>query len=183
MARRPPIEIQIFTRATCVVLLRGEHDVSSGLGTTLEMAIASGYRNVLVDLSECTFIASSLNSSLLTAARRIRDRDGALELVVPTDAPVVRRMLAMTNVQTVIPFHATRAAGMASVAAAEQLGAHRDARRDERARLRAVSAKIDLLQSRTESSRALQAVRRDEGVTVVRAQIVAGPGTFAARAG
>ena len=177
MARRPPIEIQIFTRATCVVLLRGEHDVSSGLGTTLEMAIASGYRNVLVDLSECTFIASSLNSALLTAARRIRDRDGALELVVPTDAPVVRRMLAMTNVQTVIPFHATRAAGMASVAAAEQLGAHRD----ERARLRAVSAKIDLLQSRTESSRALQAVRRDQGVTVVRAQIVAGPGAFAVR--
>jgi anti-anti-sigma factor len=178
MGRRPPIEIQIYSRATCAVLLRGEHDVSSGLGATLEMAIGSGYRNVLVDLSECTFIASSLNSALLTAARLVRERDGALELVVPADAPVVRRMLAMTTVQTVIPFHATRAAGMASVTSAEQLAGHRE----ERARLRAVSAKIDLLQSRTESSRALQAARRDEGVTVVRAQIVAGPGSFAARA-
>jgi anti-anti-sigma factor len=174
MARRPPIEIQIYSRATCVVLVRGEHDVSSSLGATLEMAIGSGYRNVLVDLSECTFIASSLNSALLTAARCIRERDGALELVVPADAPVVRRMLAMTNVQTVIPFHATRAAGMASVASAEQLGAHRE----EQVRLRAVNAKIDWLQARTESSRALQV--RSRGVTVVRAQIVAGPGSFAA---
>jgi hypothetical protein len=87
-------------------------------------------------------------------------------------------MLAVTNVQTVIPFHATRAAGMASVTSAEQLGAHRD----ERNRLRAVSAQIDRLEARTESSQALQVARRHQGVTVVRAQIVAGPGSLATRA-
>ncbi len=176
MARSHAIDIEIHSETACIIVLRGEHDVSSKPALSATLVEAAAYRNVLVDLSECTFIEASLSSALVRAAQRLRAGDGALELVVPGRAHVVRRMLEVAKVQTIVPFHATRAAGIASIDSAERLHAHRD----ELQRLRDVSARIDQLQAKTELSRARQLVGARPGVTVVRAQIVAGPGALAA---
>lgn len=175
MPRRTAIEIQIYSPTACVVVLRGAHEADSALGRTLTMAIGGGYRNVLVDLAGCASIALELNDVLLAAAARMRQADGALELVVPVEADSLRTVLMQAGLQGIVPFHETRAAGVASVAFADRLRSHRD----ESGSLRALSARIDVLQARTESSRARQAQRARPGMTVLRAQIVAGPGSLA----
>jgi anti-anti-sigma factor len=117
MAAQPTTEIEIHSPRACIVTLRGEHDASSSEAVTLALMLARGYANVLVDLGECAFLDSSVISALLLAGQRARKRGGAVELVVPVGPTTVRRTLEIANVQMVLPFHATRAEGLASVTA------------------------------------------------------------------
>jgi hypothetical protein len=179
MARRNAIEIQITSPTACIISLSGEHDSSSRLGATLALALAGGLRNVLVDLSECRLADASPATALRLALGRVRALAGALELVVPARSRGVRGALAREDLHRLLPFHTTRAAGIASIAAAEQVGAHGD----ESSSLRSLSARIDQLEARTESGRVRRLERARSGVTVIRAQIVAGPGWIGAPLG
>jgi anti-anti-sigma factor len=164
----PPAAIEIDTEspAACIVTLRGDHDLSTRAGVATALAIASGHLDVLVDLSECTFIEASVIGELLLAARRLRERDGALDLVVRSDAHALRRTLQIASVHRTLPYHTTRAAGIASVESASRLRALRHARQD----LRVVSAKIDRYHAKIEISRS-QRTAKGPRTTVIRAQI------------
>jgi anti-sigma B factor antagonist len=115
--RAQTIEIQIHPPTTCLVRLHGEHDVATGDAVAAALAAAAGHNHVVVDLAHCTFIDSTLITRLLGAAKRMRERGGTLELVVPEEANAVRRTLELANVQMVLPFHASFAAALASIAA------------------------------------------------------------------
>ncbi len=163
MAAQTTIEIEIHSPSVCLVTLRGEHDASSSEAVTLALAVARGYGNILVDLAACTFVDSTVINALLAAAKRARQLDGTLELVVPAESNPVRRALEIANVQMVMPFHASRAAGIAGIEARKRRVAR------GRADLRAVGAKIDRLQAKTEALRTIS--KRGEGL-VIRAQVV-----------
>jgi anti-anti-sigma factor len=165
------IDVQIHSPSASVVTLRGEHDLDSRPGVMLALAAASDRRNVLVDFTECAFIDSSIIGALLLAAKQLQVRGGTLELVIPPDARAVRRVLEITGVQDVLPSHATRAAGIASVHVERTRGTPREQHDDPASAgrprdLRAVSDLIDQLQAKAESTRARRAADR---VTVVRA--------------
>jgi anti-anti-sigma factor len=115
------LEILIHSPNTYIVRLRGEHDVSSREALSAALAAASGYNHVLVDLAPCMFVDSTLISVLLAASKHARERGGSVELVVPSEANAVRRTLELANVQRVLPFHASCAAALESIAAAEPL--------------------------------------------------------------
>jgi anti-sigma B factor antagonist len=152
VARHNSVEIRIHSAAACIVTLRGEHDVDSRETVTLALAAARDYTNILVDLSGCTFIDSSVITTLLEAAKRARQGDGALELVVPTEANAVRRTLEIANVQGMLPFNETAAEGLASMAAGVLLA-------PERAHLGLLNVHVqDVAKTRA-------------GVTVVRARV------------
>jgi anti-sigma B factor antagonist len=53
----------------------------------LERAFAEGARNLVIDLTEVTFIDSSGLSALLTASTRARERGGAVALVLAQGEP------------------------------------------------------------------------------------------------
>jgi anti-anti-sigma factor len=112
VAAQPTTEIEIHSPSVCIVTLRGEHDASSSEALTMALTLARGYHDVLVDLAGCQFVDSSVISALLLAARRAHEQGGIVELVVPVDATPVRRTLEIANVQMMLPFHATRAAGI-----------------------------------------------------------------------
>jgi anti-anti-sigma factor len=174
------IEVRLHSHAASVVTLRGEHDLDSRPGVMLALAAASANGDVLVDLSECSFIDSSIISAFLLAAKRLQERDGALELVIPPDARHLRRILEMTSVQTILPSHDTSDAGIASIVDGRS-GVRRapvDARSAASARkdLRVVSQLIDQLQAKADSTRARRAADR---VTVVRAHAVPDPDALA----
>jgi len=116
MAAQPTTEIEIHSPTVCIVTLRGEHDVASSEAITLALTLARSYTSVLVDLGDCAFLDSSVISVLLLAAKRAREHGGGLELVVPVEATAVRRTLEISNVQGSLPFHATRADGIAGIA-------------------------------------------------------------------
>jgi anti-anti-sigma factor len=115
MAAHGSIEIQIHSADACIVTLRGEHDVASSDAVSLALAAARGYGNILVDLAGCTFVDSSLIHALLVAAKRARQLHGALEVVLPEEPNAVRRTLEIANVQMILPFHASREEGLASI--------------------------------------------------------------------
>lgn len=119
--RAQNLELLIHPPAACVVRLHGEHDVSSLEEVSAALATAGGYHRVVVDLARCTFIDSSLISIFLAASRRARARGGSVELVVPSEANAVRRTLELANVQRVLPFHASCASALESVAAGEPI--------------------------------------------------------------
>lgn len=116
------IEIQTHSPTTCVVRLQGDHDLSSSEALSLALMEAPGYNHVVVDLSRCTFIDSTLIRVLLAASRRAQGQQGSVELVVPAEANAVRRTLELANVQRVLPFHASCATALQSIAEAERRG-------------------------------------------------------------
>ena len=117
MVAQPTTEIEIHSPTACIVTLRGEHDAASSEAITLAVTLARSYTNVLVDLGSCSFVDSTVIGVLLAAAKRAREHGGALELVVPVEMTPVRRTLEIANVQGRLPFHATRADGIATFAA------------------------------------------------------------------
>jgi anti-anti-sigma regulatory factor len=173
VASKTTIEIEIHSLSACILTLHGDHDLASRPGTTLALAVSNGYLNVLMDLSDCSFADASIDDALLTASQRLRERDGSLELVVPTGAVAVRRVLEDGGVPSVLPFHETRGAGIASIDAATRLRAHPSAEDAGRAS----QARIAIMQAQTEDRRNGGQTAGHPGVIVLRAQLSPATGT------
>jgi anti-anti-sigma factor len=86
------------------VVLCADHDLATSEGVRVALAPLCG--NVLVDLTRCSFIDSTVIGMLIGKARDLR-RDGyALELRVSSDpASQVARTLALVGIDTVMPVH------------------------------------------------------------------------------
>ena len=98
-----------------VVGLFGEHDLSGKARLTEALATASARLNVLVDLSACTFMDSSVIGALLLARSQLAERGGRLELVIPPEARAVRRIAELTTLGNLLPIHESQSAGCASL--------------------------------------------------------------------
>jgi stage II sporulation protein AA (anti-sigma F factor antagonist) len=112
----PPVcHLEVVSPQLAVLTLLGEQDLHEKLRLEEAMARATVYRNVLVDLSACTFVDSSTIATIVTAYRRVHDAGGRLELVVPLEARSVRRSLELMGVDAFIPFHASRTDAIAAL--------------------------------------------------------------------
>lgn len=85
-----------------VVRLRGEIDLSNAeaLGAAAEGAVSNRARGLVLDLSEVTFLDSTGLRLVFQLARRLRDRQQALRLVVPEGARIAR-LLTLAGVASV----------------------------------------------------------------------------------
>jgi anti-sigma B factor antagonist len=101
-----------------VVRVDGEHDLSTApaLRSQLEQLIADG-GPVVVDLTEATFIDSSILGTLLQARRDAGDA-GVGFAVAHDGADAVERVLEITGLRADLPVHRSR-----DDAAAQALGA------------------------------------------------------------
>lgn len=113
--RPPPVEVDIHASGVALVALRGEHDLSTQPDVALALTRAADCRGVLVDLSECTFMDSSLIAELVRTSRGLETRDGRLELVIPGDARAIQRIVKLTGMAALIPTHQTREAALAAL--------------------------------------------------------------------
>ncbi|MDX6510544.1 MAG: hypothetical protein QOE36_48 [Gaiellaceae bacterium] len=92
-----------------VVKLRGEHDLVTAPEVRATIASISG--NVLVDLSECAFIDSSVIGALIMTSKEL-ERDGhLLELFVPAANETVARTLEVTRIRDLVIVHSARPLG------------------------------------------------------------------------
>lgn len=104
---RPGVELTfhhpVAARHAAVLALRGEHDLS----TTPEIAVALSRvtGDVLVDLSECTFIDSTVIGVLLRKAHEMTPAGSRLDLVVPATQVHVARTLEITGVDRLLTLH------------------------------------------------------------------------------
>jgi anti-anti-sigma factor len=86
-----------------LVTLSGEHDLATSeeLGATL--APIDG--NLLVDLSPCEFIDSSVIGVLIGKSTGLVREGHRLELVVPAANTVVRRVVEVVGLRSLMPVH------------------------------------------------------------------------------
>jgi anti-anti-sigma factor len=146
MAPQDMIEVEIHSDSASILTLRGERDLASKPALTSALVAACFRPNVVIDLSECMFIDSSVISALLGAVKRRHQSDGRLELVIPPGARAIRRVLEVMSVERILPIHETCAAAIDCVGSAP--GPHQDGREAPAAtgkglRLRAISEPIE----------------------------------------
>jgi anti-anti-sigma factor len=99
-----------------VVSIAGEVTFSNvaGLGHALDDALSDGVQNVVVDLTEVSFIDSSGLSALITASARARERGGALALVLANGEPP--SIFRFRGVDRLLALYASREAALAGFA-------------------------------------------------------------------
>jgi hypothetical protein len=95
MGRESRIEVELRTPGApeyaAIVSFVGAHDVASA--NEIGDALASVDGDILVDLSDCTFIDSAVVAAVLVRARNLK-RDGyRLELVLPPGNSVLSRVV------------------------------------------------------------------------------------------
>lgn len=85
-----------------VVRLRGDIDLSNAeaLGAAAENAVSNHARGLVLDLSGVTFLDSIGLRLIFRLARRLRDRQQALRLVVPAGSRITR-LLTLSGVAAV----------------------------------------------------------------------------------
>lgn len=100
------MELDIRTKredGTCVLTIAGEIDVYTAprLKDALVEAIASGCRNLIIDLEGVGFIDSSGLGVLVGALRRAKENDGAVRLVCTREG--ILKVLRITGLDKVFP--------------------------------------------------------------------------------
>ena len=103
-----------------MVTLEGDHDVASRDAIADAFSVAGTGRDLLVDLTDCTFIDSTIIKLLLQTMRRLEEQDTRFELVIDTDPRGhVARVAELMGISDVIPTHGSRSAGIRSLADGE----------------------------------------------------------------
>lgn len=103
------------TDAAGVVVVRGELDLSTApvVRRRITQVIEGGAREIVVDLTESTFLDSSGLGVLVGAVKRLRPLGGRI-LVVATAARLMRT-LAITGLDQVLEVYPTREAAVAEL--------------------------------------------------------------------
>jgi anti-anti-sigma factor len=114
-----PTAIAVERHAPGVVLvtLRGEHDLNTRLELGEALARAGEESSVLVDLSECDFIDSTVIGALVVGFQTVSERGRRFELTIPADAKAVQRVVQVAGLATFLTIHETLEAGLASISA------------------------------------------------------------------
>ena len=102
-----------------VVAVRGEIDLFTApeLKKMLADAIENGATQVVVDLSETTFLDSTALGVLIGAVKRLRSRDGRLTIVNVDDN--IAKTFEITGLDQIFPISPTRAEAVKALDAEE----------------------------------------------------------------
>lgn len=110
------VKVEFATSDTAVVALSGEHDLHSRDALSATLGNAAEGRNVLVDLTRCTFVDSAIISVLLLTRRTLEGREGRCELVIPPGSGYVGRLFEVAGIAELFRIHPSRNVGFASLA-------------------------------------------------------------------
>ena len=110
------VKVEFASSDTAVVALVGEHDLHSRAALRATLAYAAEGRNVLVDLSRCSFVDSAIISLLLATQRTLNTHQGRCELVIPPEAGYVNRLFEISGIAGLFRVHPSRNVGFASMA-------------------------------------------------------------------
>jgi anti-sigma B factor antagonist len=112
---KAPVEVELSQPGIACVKLRGEQDLAGSPRLTEALAVASSRLNVLVDLSECTFMDSSVIAVFSRAGKKLGERGGRLELIIPPEALTLQRIASVSALSSMVPIHETHVAAVAGL--------------------------------------------------------------------
>jgi anti-anti-sigma factor len=100
----PAVEMRVVSERTTVTTVTGEHDLFSKQRLLETLAWARQWPNVIVDLTPCEFIDSTIGAILITA-HQVRQPGERFELVVPANVSFVNRVLSLIGVREILTTH------------------------------------------------------------------------------
>jgi anti-anti-sigma factor len=109
------VAIEHHAPGLAIVTMRGEHDISTKAAVSAALTRAQQHSDVLVDLSECSLVDSTVIGLLITSASALQERGEQLVLVVPPASTLVARVVEMTRLADVFPVHASRSDALAGL--------------------------------------------------------------------
>ena len=99
-----------------VLVMSGEHDLSTAPELRARLHELGEADAVIVDMDQTTFVDSSILGVLVGGLRRARERNAAFGLVLGEHAhPAIRRIFELTGLHDVFPIFATRAEAQAGL--------------------------------------------------------------------
>jgi len=99
-----------------VIVLWGEHDLSTAPELRARLHDMGGAGAVMVDLDQTTFVDSSILGVLVGGLRRAREADVPFGLMVGADAhQAIRRIFELTGLYDVFPIYASRDEALAAL--------------------------------------------------------------------
>ena len=101
------VEFAAISDFTTVTTLVGEHDLATEHMLVGVLASARLRPNIIVDLTRCTFVESTIFAVLFVTRSEHRQRDARLELVIPEADNVVNRAVSLLSVRDVFRVHQT----------------------------------------------------------------------------
>jgi anti-sigma B factor antagonist len=104
----------VGTTPVTVIAVQGQADLHTApeLRTVISGALDDGARDLVVDLSETTFIDSMTLGVLLGAVKRLRPAGGKVSVVCPD--PHIRRVFEITLLDRVFSLHGDRQSALES---------------------------------------------------------------------
>jgi anti-sigma B factor antagonist len=114
----PSLDVEHPTADLTIVNVRGEHDLGNRQALAETLAAIGDRCDVLVDLSECTFIDSTVLGVLLAAAQEREAAGARLGLVIPPGTHIVFRITEVAGVASFLPIYASRDQAVAGLRAA-----------------------------------------------------------------
>jgi anti-sigma B factor antagonist len=109
------VDVERPAAGLTVISLRGEHDLGSRQALAEKLAQTGDGSDLLVDLSECTFLDSTVLGVLLKTSQEREAAGARLGLVIPPEAHIVYRVTRVAGIAAFLPIYASREAGIASL--------------------------------------------------------------------
>jgi anti-sigma B factor antagonist len=112
------VEIGHHEAGLAVVTMRGEHDLDTQPVLARALALAAAHSNVLIDLTECSFIDSSVIKEFIKTSNRVSAKGEKVTLVIPPEQKAVERISGLIGLAHTFEIHETKGAALASLEAA-----------------------------------------------------------------
>ena len=109
------VEAETISPTTSLVVLHGQADLHTApeLRDKVAAAIDGGAQNLVIDLTDATFIDSMTLGVLLGAVKRLRPTGGQMRIVVSSSS--IRRIFEITLLDRVFTLCETRDAALAGL--------------------------------------------------------------------
>ena len=109
-------------RGISIVTMRGEHDLNTHPVLAQALALAAAHSNVVIDLTECSFIDSTVIQEFIRTSKTVSAKGESVLLVIPPEQRTVSRVASMTGLAHIFELHATKDAALASLETATRAG-------------------------------------------------------------
>ena len=116
---RGEVDVRHDAPGIAVVTMRGEHDLSTTPEVADALAAAAAHSSVIVDLSGCSFIDSTIIKELMKWHRIVGANDDSFAVVIPPTQGQVRRVAELARLGDHFELHASESSALAAIARAQ----------------------------------------------------------------
>jgi anti-anti-sigma factor len=109
------VQVGHRARGIALVTMRGEHDISTLPVLARALTLAAAHSNVVVDLSECSFIDCTVIQEFIKISETLRHGGERFMLVIPPSQAQIPRIAKMIPLDEIFEVHEATDAAIASL--------------------------------------------------------------------